>query len=300
MRDLLALRVRPPRLESRYPAWGRLRCIGLLIDWLDSRPEHSAKDNAALERKAMRGDMIALAAAVVTRRLGLEWAKFEGPIDHTGTLGTTTSVTMGKSPDTWLSTKSRSAKKPIDASHDVLPGCMSALVNLAEIERRAGRKAEAEMRLQAALEHATSSPKRRYGVANSDWSLEIRFALARLARNIGEGGPLLECARRDRLEDLIAQLRHYGSWERAAVPAHQAFSVASAEQQIVLHAAMRLAPVYPKPPAAAHSDFAAIYAVDELVQQHSLKTAGPSPALQGPPESIGSAILKILRWLRPS
>jgi hypothetical protein len=297
MTDLISMRERPPRIENRHPAWARALCIGLLIDWLDSRPESSAKNDAALKHKAMRGgDMVALAAAVITKRIGLEWANFDGHVDHT----------IDYNVDYHAQVAGHLAVDEISFGddtyrrlNDVVPGCMSALVNLAEIERRAGLETEAQVLLQAALNRAESSTGQRYGVADSAWRLEIRCALARLARELGDGGPLLASAHREKLAALITQLQQYGSWEKAAIPAHQAFSVASTEQRIVLHAAMRLAPIRPKPPAAAHADFAAIAAVETLVQQHAQKDATVSPPIPGKPGPVASVILSVLRRLRP-
>lgn len=294
MTDLIAMRERPPRIEARHPPWGRLLCMGLLIDWLDSRPEHATRDNRALGRRASTRDMVAFVAAVVTGRIDEQWPDFDGPIDHRNDYGVHYHAQIaGHLQADELAFGEATYRR----LHDVLPDCMSAAVNLAEIERRCGRERDAETLLHGALDRARC-PSMRYGVADSAWSLEVRCALARLAGDVGDGGDLLECAHRDRVGDLVVQLETYGSWERAAIPAHQAFSVASPEQRIVLHAAMQLASIRPKPPPAAHAQFDAIAAVDELYRQHM--PTNPPVMPSGSHGLLGSVILRVLRRLRRS
>lgn len=292
--DLIAMRERPPRIEARYPPWGRLLCMGLLIDWLDSRPEHARRNDRALTRRASATDMVAFVAAVVTGRIDEEWPEFAGPIDHRTDYGVAYHAQIAGH---LQADELAFGEVTYRRLHDVAPECVSAAVNLAEIERRCGRERDAERLLQDALERARSTSMR-YGVADSKWSVEVRCALARLARNVGDGGDLLACADRDRIGELVSQLEAYRSWERAALPAHEAFSVASTEQRIVLHAAMDLASIWPKPPPAAHDRFEALAAVDDLVGQHR-PTSPPQAAPVRPPGLLGSAILKILQRLRP-
>src|SRR5262245_19833386 len=60
--------IRSPRLRA-WENWGGQLCIGLLIDHLDSRPEHAQRDVGELQRKARRNDMTALAALGLSGRL---------------------------------------------------------------------------------------------------------------------------------------------------------------------------------------------------------------------------------------
>lgn len=290
MIDLIAVCARPPQFGRDVP-WERHRQIGLLIDWLDSRPEHASRDTPALQRIAKRGDIVAQAAAVISGRLDRAWLELDGPADHqieyrpyyhTDIAG----YLQGAELDLGEQTYRR--------LNQVHPECVSGLFNLAELSRRRGQETEAFALLRKALDCASTAVTR-YGVANTAWSLDIRCALTRLGRDVGEGEPLLDNASRERITDLIAQLRTYGSGERAAIPAHQAFSVASAEQRIVLHAAMRLAHVWPSPPPAAHSDFADIRAVDEIVKQLTPNAQPPVP--RGRPGPLASLILWIARRL---
>jgi hypothetical protein len=269
MTDLIAMRERPPRFGGDAP-WERYRRIGLLIDWLDSRPEHAAKDAAALQRKAKRGDMVAAAAAVISERLEPTWLSLDGPIDHQLEYRPYYhSEIAGYLHGDELDLGSEVYRR----LNEVDPNCMSGLFNLAELARRNAHETDAFELLRSALDRASGSPVSRYGIANANWSLEIRCALALLAHDVGESSALLECAVPDRLVDLVALLRGIGSTEHAALRANQAFSVASDEQRIVLHAAMRLAPIAPRPPPAAHARFEAIQQVDALVRDQRTRGA---------------------------
>lgn len=264
--DLIAMRERPPRI-ARDVWWERHLPIGFLIDWLDSRPEHAAKDTQALQRKAMRGDIVARAAAVITERLDHTYGFLDGRVDYPA--------------DYYLpyyheqiAAHLQGDEVPFGEAvyrrlNEVAPDCLSGLVNLAELARRSGNETDALVLLQTALERASGPPTFRYRVANKNWIGGIRCALALLMRDVGGGRALLEHAQRERIRDLVALLRAYSSADDAALAGHQAFSVASAEQRIVLHAAMRVAAINPNPPPAAHATFEAIRAVEELVTRQT-------------------------------
>lgn len=270
--DLIGARHRPPRFDGGSN-WGAQLRIGMLIDWLDSRPDQAARDLPSLHRRAERGDSEALAAAVLTDRLGRRphagELAFTGHNDH--------ALEYGVRYHAQVSAHLDDGELPVGAQlyrrlHQVAPACLSALVNLAEIERRAGRPDLARELLEAARGVAASSEARRYGVADRAWSTSIGCDLARLGDQPGAGGELLENATSTRLRELIDRLRAYGSWDAAALPAHQAFAAASPAQRIALHAAMRLAPIHPQPPPAAHGRFTAIAEVEAMVRTHAAST----------------------------
>lgn len=252
MSDLITLRDRPPRAR-RGDNWGDQLRIGLLIDWLESRSVHAHDDVVALNRRARRNDLVALAAAGLTGRLDRELhageLAFTGHNDHALEYGVAYHARIAGHLDADEMAIGEDVYRRLV---DVAPGCVSGLVNLAEIERRRGESQRARTLLESALARAHASVERRYGVADRSWITSIQCALALGARAVGEGQALLDAASMDRLEQLVAILRGYGSWERAALSAHQAFSVATGEQRIALHSAMRLAPIHPQPPPSAH------------------------------------------------
>ena len=265
--DLIAMRDRPPRLRQGDNLGGQL-CIGLLIDWLDSRPDQSGRDVDHLRRKARRNDVVALAAAGLTDRLDRQLTAgelaFTGHNDHALEYGVAYHAHVAGYLD---SSELSIGEEVYRRLLEVTPDCLSGLANLAEIERRRRNLERAHALLESALVQAQASTHERYTIADSRWVVPVRCAIARAARQLGEGGALLEAATPPKLAELVALLREYRSWERAAVPAHQAFSVATAEQRIVLHAAMRLAPIHPQPPPAAHDDFDAVAAVEQMVRE---------------------------------
>lgn len=269
MTDLIAMRERPPRFGGDVP-WERHRRIGMLIDWLDSRPEHAARDTAALQRKAKRGDVIALAAAVISERLELSWLTLDGAVDHRIEYRPYYHAQIAgylQGEEVQLGKEVYRRLNQIDRN------CVSGLFNLAELSRRSADEAGAFELLRRALDRASGSPGNRYGIANAAWSLEIRCALALLAHDVGESSALLDCAVPERIFELVTLLRGIGSHEDAALRAHQAFSVASDAQRLVLHAAMRLATVSPRPPPAAHTRFEAIQQVDALVREQRARAS---------------------------
>lgn len=295
MTDLIATRDRPPRFRGSLP-WERHLQIGFLIDWLAGRPEHAVHDDAALKRRASPRDMVALAAAVITRRLEYQWLELDGPIDHAAEYRVFYHDQIAGHLEV---DELRIGDEVYRRLNAVEPDCLSGLVNLAELERRHGFVPRARALLEIALDRANAAPEhRRYNVPNRDWLPEIRCALARLEADARDGAPLLERAHSGGLSDLMAQLRGYPSPEVAAVAANRAFSVASDEQRVMLHAVMRLAPVWPTPPPAAHAQFEAIAAVNELVRKQRAKDAQPSPSRQWTPGPVASAVLKALRRLR--
>jgi hypothetical protein len=264
-RDLVNARVRPPRFEGGDNGAGQLR-IGLLVDWLDSRPEQHGPDAVALRRRADRGDPVALAAAALSGRLGRaphagELA-FTGHNDHWLEYGASYHASICGHLDGDELAIGRVVYQRLAA---IDPSCLSASTNLAEIERRDGNLDAAASLLDQALERASGSTALRYRVPDSSWITALRCARARLATSPGEGAALVALANAEQLPALVESLRAYGSWDAAAPPAHRAFAVASPDQRVVLHAAMRLAPINPRPPPAAHASFGALAEVEALV-----------------------------------
>lgn len=271
MTDLIAMRDRPPRFAGG-DNWARRLCIGLLIDWLDSRPEHANRDIPALRKKGERGDEVALAAAGLTNRLGRALYAGELMFDSRTDHGLEYPAHSGVWYHAHIVGHMRDEELPLaDEVYRrlvvVAPDCLSGLVNVAELNRRRGNETDALVSLRQALERCVSSSTYRYDVPDANWEVAIRCAVARLERNVGEAHALLEVAQPERLPALVDLLRGYASRNEAAVNAHRAFSVASAAQQIVLHAAMRLLAISPTPPPAAHVQSEALAAVEELVQK---------------------------------
>lgn len=276
MTDLLVLRDRPPRVEHRLPHRMRVLSMALLIDWLDSRPTHTAQDNQRLATYALNGDVVAAAAAMITERLPHEARHDDGELeyllyrtaDYYDIAGYFDMDELPFAEDTYR------------RLHDVFPDCMSGLVNLAELEGRAGRESCAKRLLERALARATAATSARYCVPDSEWELQIRCALARLGREVGDSGPLLENARPDRLDHLIKLLEGWGPPAQAAIAANRAISVASMEQRIVLDAAMSEVEDVPPPPPAIHADArakAAVQALRELQLAKHKRTEQQSP-----------------------
>lgn len=271
MTDLLAMRSRPPRADYDHArSIDRSRCIGLLIDWLDSRPESATTDMRSLGRLAGRKDPDAFMAAVISRRIKPRHrAKVANadPADY--------SVVFHAQIAGHLYADEISLGEEVYRRlHEIAPDCLSALVNFAEIKRRAGRVQAARDLLHAALDRSTSTNALRYGIPDSAWEPEIRCAMARLAGELGDGASLLHDARRNRLPELLKQLESCDRSTSGVVPIHQAFSVASIEQRIMLDAAMRIARIQPAIPPAAHGDFAAVVAVDELIRVRDHRDLG--------------------------
>lgn len=275
MTNLIDLYDRPPRWEHNSRRESAIRTTGLLVDWLDSRPDHTQDDNLALRRAISRNDLVAWAAAVITGRI----AAPESPVDDDDG-GYLLAATPHHKNDvaSWLDVDELPfGENTYRRLHDVLPGCISGLFNLAELERRAGRETAAQRLLEDALARATAANTARYGAPDSRWELDIRCALARLGRSAGDGAPLLENARPERLDDLAQLLRSWDSKDNAAIASHQAFSVASPEQQMVLYAAMCDAEIFSTPPRSAYADFNAVVAFYDRVKQQrtTVKFQGP-------------------------
>lgn len=291
MTNLIELRNRPPRWEQNVRRWSRIRSTGLLIDWLDSRPEHTDSDNVALGRAISKGDLVAWAAAVTTGRFPAP----ESPVDEFegGYLLASAAYQQGDIA-AWLDADELAfGEHTYRRLHEVLPGCMSGLVNLAELERRAGREAAAHRLLEDALARATAAITERHGAPDSRWELQIRCALARLDRNAGDGAPLLEIARPERLNDLTALLRSWDSKNSAAIAVNRAFSVASPEQQMVLYAAMREAEGFSTPPRSAYFNYKAVLAFYDKVQEQRMMKRGTPP----PNDGERSSSYKWYAWL---
>jgi hypothetical protein len=264
--DLIDTRDRPPRSRGG-DNWGDQLRIGFLIDWLDSRPEHAKSDAAALCRKARKNDLVALAVAGLSERL--ERQLYAGELVFTGHNDHALEYSVAY--HARIAGHLEVDELPLGDEvyrrlFDVAPACLSGLVNLAEIERRTGNSERARALLDDALERAQSSTERRYGVLDRSWVTSIRCAIALCERELGDGRALLDAAATEAIGDLVALLRAYGSWDQAALAAHQAFSVATLEQRIVLHAAMRLAPVHPLPPPAAHAQPNAISLIEDVLR----------------------------------
>lgn len=252
MIDLIGLRSRPPRWDHNIAYSHRARSKVLLIDWLDSRPEHVAKDNAALSDQISRGDLVAWTAAVITKRVAAPQLPLF--VNHGGYLLAFTGAyqnVVGYLDAEELPFGEHTYRR----LHDIDPDCISALINFAEVERRAGRETAAQRLLDKALVRASSPTTKRYGFPDSHWEIGVRCALARLSHDVGDGGPLLENANSQRLANLIALLRNCESPDNVAIAANHAFSVASTEQRIVLDVAMEKAGVPQRPPPSAHVDY---------------------------------------------
>ena len=133
---------------------------------------------------------------------------------------------------------------------------LSALANLAELERRRGAIDAARDLLAEAIERASSSTELRYRVSDSSWLPHLRCADARLDGGSEEAAALLELANREGVFALGWKLE---AMTEAKLPgrilAHRAFGMATPSQQVFLHAAMRLEYAGPEPPPAAHESF---------------------------------------------
>lgn len=271
MTDLLAMHSRPPRTDYDHArSWNRRLCIGFLIDWLDSRPERAAADIRSLRRRARRKDPDVLMAAVITGRLKLRPRAYTAIVDRADYSVAFHAQIAGH----LYADEVPLGEEVYRGLYQAAPDCMSALVNLAEIERRAGQVETARDLLQTALDRATSAKAQRHGIPDAAWEPEIRCAMARLAGELGDGASLLHDARRDRLSELVKQLERCASSTSGVLLIHQAFSAASIEQRIMLDVAARLARIQPALPPAAHGDFAALVAVEELIRRHDRSEPG--------------------------
>jgi len=145
------------------------------------------------------------------------------------------------------------------------PDCISAFVNLAELERRSGRLDEADRLLHEGLKRARGDGWR-YGVADGQWWIHICCALARLGRaETTIQAEVLEVIQQGDLHTIGARLSMLGVPSQVSLATHAVFGTLDARRRIMLHAAMLIGHIWPLPPPSAHDDMTAEIDVVRLV-----------------------------------
>jgi hypothetical protein len=265
----------PPRFEGGENHGERLR-IGMAIDWLDSLP--GDRDTREVHR-ARRHCGPANAAVLLTkvppppeRAIVLEYS---GHNNHDSESG------AGYHAD--IVGHLYADELPIASAlytrlRDADPTSLSALANLAELERRMGEIPAARALLEEAFERATTSSGTRHGVRDASWLPYVQCAHARLGPGTKEATALLELATREHVFELGWLLEDRAmagqpDWAQA----HRAFGMGSPSQRVFLHVAMRLAGAPPEPPPAAYASFDDFAAVQAFLVETSLSPAGRRP-----------------------
>lgn len=156
------------------------------------------------------------------------------------------------------------ARAVYERLHRVQPSCLSALANLAELERRRGRITDAMLLLDEAIVRASSSSAHGHRRSDHRWVIALHCARARLEREAGEAERLLELANEEKLLSLVALLRETRHLDETSVLVHRALGTGSFEQRMWLHVAMKVAGVFPFPPPSVHESFEVMAEVDRL------------------------------------
>lgn len=264
--DLIRARPHPPRFDGGGDGTNCLR-IGFLIDWLDSRPECIREDNAKLGYVRSCWDQVAHAAGVLGERpitpidevlsiRGRYWHNWEYPTqgaDYHADI-------VGHCADDELPL----ARAVYERLRRVDQGCLSALANLAELERRAGRLAGARDLLDEAIERATASAACRHRVSDKSWLLPLQCARARLEQDPGDATAYLSLATYDHVTTLADTMRRSWYEDELRVQLHRAIGAATFEQRMYLQIAMQMAHVLPLPPPSVHESFDVIAEIDRL------------------------------------
>ncbi|HUS68741.1 MAG TPA: tetratricopeptide repeat protein, partial [Kofleriaceae bacterium] len=179
--------------------------IGFLIDWLDSRPGHVIEDNRRLNRTVRSPDTVRECAAFLTARsdVRLDCMTVSGNYAHD------TDYDLGYH----LNVAGHLAEDELTLALTVYerlrrfdPGCLSALANLAELERRAGHMAQARAVLDEAIERAASSPRQRHRISDHQWGLALRCARARIETEPADPASLIPLATFDHIRTLADRL----------------------------------------------------------------------------------------------
>jgi hypothetical protein len=227
--------------QATHPAWvdasfGSLR-IGYFIDWLEARTDLEV-DPRAMAELAARNDVVGVACAITAR---VDWndlpPSFRQPhhhVDHGAAYGVDYHAEVVRRLDAaelpaGLATYSR--------LQEFMPGCLSAIANLAEVAAREGRIGEAEQLLLKAARH-TWGEGERHGIRDRAWRSRLRSALSRFGLAPRETvETVLGWTAIDDPEILAARLTLLRDAESLTKAAHIA---GSAEQRELLGAAMRL------------------------------------------------------------
>ncbi len=168
--------------QASHPLWadatfGSLR-IGYLIDWLDGRPDLEV-DRSAMVELATRNDVVGVACALTSRcdwnDLPLWFRQPDHHVDHGTAYGVDYHAEVVRRLDAaelpaGLATYSR--------LQEMMPHCLSAIANLAEVAARDGRIDDAEKLLLKAAQH-TWGEGERHGIRDRAWRSRLRSALSR-------------------------------------------------------------------------------------------------------------------------
>lgn len=241
----------PPRFEGGQNYASRLR-VGMAIDWLDSLPGGQGRRDL----REARGYVPSIADALTTEPRPPDVHMLLDARTHT-----TPDSDYGPSYHADIAGHLDEEELPLAWTlYERLRGVdgtnLSALANLAELERRRGAIAAAGDLLVEAIERARASPQRRHGVRDAAWLPYLQCAHARIDGGSEEAAALLELATP---ESLCTLARRIGEMTRGGGPgrilAHRAFGIASEPQKVILHVAMRLKYSGPEPPPASYESF---------------------------------------------
>ena len=262
--DLIRVTYHPPLFVGGDNWANRLR-IGFLIDWLDSRPEHALADNRRLNRQPRIPDAVRECAAFLSGRTDtrLDCLTVNGHYFHDTSYGEDYHLNVaGHLSEDELPL----ARSVYERLRRVDRTCLSALANLAELERRAGRMATACHLLDEAIERSTTSTGLRHRVDDRGWELPLRCARARIEPKREDPASLLPLATYENVSALVERLREIRVEKDTAVLVHRAFGAASVEQRLFLHVAMKVAAVFPFPPPSFHESFEVMAEVERLAR----------------------------------
>jgi hypothetical protein len=224
------------------PSFECLR-IGYFVDWLDSRSEDRGQDGRLLVGLRSENAVVAVAGCLAGR---LAWSEipreFQQPhphVDHGVAYGVDYHADIVRRLD---ESELPAAIATYTRLLEVVPGCASALANLAEAAARAGKLAEAERLLLEGAGHALAD-RERHGVRDMAWCSRLRSALSRFGLAPAERAEtVLDWASALEPEALAARLvllRDADSLGR------EAYRGATASQREVLGAAVALARLAP-------------------------------------------------------